>query len=208
MFSSSVIGLVVGVVLLLFLTDVLKFMGAIPSIMDMAKIYADIFIASTIFSTINVTSGNIAVSQGAAVATLISQLVTGLIYLFYFKGGKSFLEIKLSNFKPISAIYKEILKVGISMFLLQIFSSISISKISSSASLYGEEAIAAMGIVLRIVTLGTKDILKYELFQKRFLVNLLRKTFPVVLLDSSIAGVHKSFQAKKKKPYQLLLSSS
>ncbi|XGU46442.1 hypothetical protein ACEXAJ_08850 [Fusobacterium necrophorum subsp. funduliforme] len=57
------------------------------------------------------------------------------------------------------------------MFLLQIFSSISISKISSSASLYGEEAIAAMGIVLRIVTLGTKDILKYELFQKRFLVN-------------------------------------
>ncbi|EHO19897.1 hypothetical protein IX325_000579 [Fusobacterium necrophorum subsp. funduliforme] len=57
------------------------------------------------------------------------------------------------------------------MFLLQIFSSISISKISSSASLYGEEAIAAMGIVLRIVTLGTKDILKYELFQKRFLLN-------------------------------------
>ncbi|SQC99026.1 Uncharacterised protein [Fusobacterium necrophorum subsp. necrophorum] len=56
------------------------------------------------------------------------------------------------------------------MFLLQIFSSISISKISSSASLYGEEAIAAMGIVLRIVTLGTKDILKYELFQKRFLL--------------------------------------
>src|SRR3712207_9124436 len=79
----------------------------------------------SIFSTINVTSGNIAVSQGAAkvslkamivgsvlnmildpvfiykfdlgvkgaaIATLISQLVTGLMYLFYFKGGKSFLE--------------------------------------------------------------------------------------------------------------------
>lgn len=203
-FSSAVIGLTVGLILLLFLTEVLKFMGAIPSIMDMAKIYAGIFIASAIFSTINVTSGNIAVSQGAAkvslkamivgsvlnmildpvfvykfdlgvkgaaIATLISQLVTGLMYLFYFKGGKSFLEIRLINFKPTSGIYKEILKVGISMFLLQIFSSISISKISSSASLYGEEAIAAMGIVLRIVTLGTKDILKYELFQKRFLLN-------------------------------------
>ncbi|WP_222703760.1 MATE family efflux transporter [Fusobacterium necrophorum] len=179
------------------------------------------FPISLIFSGIGLTFGAGASSyisrllegknkkEADVVATLISQLVTGLIYLFYFKGGKSFLEIKLSNFKPISAIYKEILKVGISMFLLQIFSSISISKISSSssASLYGEEAIAAMGIVLRIVTLGTKDILKYELFQKRFLVNLLRKTFPVVLLDSSIAGVHKSFQAKKKKPYQLLLSS-
>ena len=194
MFSSAVIGLTVGLLLLLFLTDVLKFMGAIPSIMDMAKIYAGIFIASAIFSTINVTSGNIAVSQGAAkvslkamivgsvlnmildpvfiykfdlgvkgaaIATLISQLVTGLMYLFYFKGGKSFLEIKIINFKPSFGIYKEILKVGISMFLLQIFSSISISKISSSASLYGEEAIAAMGIVLRIVTLGTNVVFGY-----------------------------------------------
>lgn len=194
MFSSAVIGLTVGVLLFLFLTEVLKFMGAIPSIMDMAKIYAGIFIASAIFSTINVTSGNIAVSQGAAkvslkamivgsvlnmildpvfiykfdlgvkgaaIATLISQLVTGLMYLFYFKGGKSFLEIRLINFKPTSGIYKEILKVGISMFLLQVFSSISISKISSSASLYGEEAIAAMGIVLRIVTLGTNVVFGY-----------------------------------------------
>lgn len=194
MFSSAVIGLTVGVLLFLFLTEVLKFMGAIPSIMDMAKIYAGIFIASAIFSTINVTSGNIAVSQGAAkvslkamivgsvlnmildpvfiykfdlgvkgaaIATLISQLVTGLMYLFYFKGGKSFFEIRLINFKPTSGIYKEILKVGISMFLLQVFSSISISKISSSASLYGEEAIAAMGIVLRIVTLGTNVVFGY-----------------------------------------------
>ena len=194
MFSSAVIGLTVGVLLLLFLTEVLKFMGAIPSIIDMAKIYAGIFIASAIFSTTNVTSGNIAVSQGAAkvslkamivgsvlnmildpvfiykfdlgvkgaaIATLISQLVTGLMYLFYFKGGKSFLEIRLINFKPTFGIYKEILKVGISMFLLQVFSSISISKISSSASLYGEEAIAAMGIVLRIVTLGTNVVFGY-----------------------------------------------
>ncbi|SQC99039.1 Staphylococcal virulence regulator protein A [Fusobacterium necrophorum subsp. necrophorum] len=30
--------------------------------------------------------------KGAAIATLISQLVTGLMYLFYFKGGKSFLK--------------------------------------------------------------------------------------------------------------------
>lgn len=194
MISSAIIGLAVGMILLFLLTDVLKFMGAIPSIMDMAKLYARIFIVSAIFSTTNVTSGNIAVSQGAAkvslkamivgsvlnmildpvfiykfnlgvkgaaIATLISQLVTGLFYLFYFKTGKSFLEIRLINFKPTSGIYKEILKVGISMFLLQLFSSISISKISSSASLYGEEAIAAMGIVLRIVTLGTNVVFGY-----------------------------------------------
>lgn len=192
--SSTVIGVVVGIILLFILTDVLKFMGAITSIMEIAKMYASVFIASAIFSTFNVTSGNIAVSQGAAkislkamiigsvlnmildpifiykfdfgvkgaaIATLISQLITCLMYLQYFKCGKSFLEIQLINFKPTFGIYKEILKVGISMFLLQIFSSISISKISSSASLYGEEAIAAMGIVLRIVTLGTNVVFGY-----------------------------------------------
>ncbi|HEL1217471.1 TPA: MATE family efflux transporter, partial [Streptococcus equi subsp. zooepidemicus] len=37
----------------------------------------------------------------------------------------------------------------------------SISKISYAASFYGEEAIAAMGIALRIVTLGTNVVLGY-----------------------------------------------
>lgn len=135
MFSSAVIGLTVGVLLFLFLTEVLKFMGAIPSIMDMAKIYAGIFITGTIFNLINVTSGNIAVSQGAAkvslkamivgsvlnmildpvfiykfdlgvkgaaIATLISQLVTRFNVSVLFQRRKSFLEIRLINFKPTS----------------------------------------------------------------------------------------------------------
>ena len=45
--------------------------------------------------------------------------------------------------------------------LLQILQTISISKISSAASLYGEGAIAAMGIVLRIVTLGANVVFGY-----------------------------------------------
>ena len=69
--------------------------------------------------------------------------------------------MKLSNFKPTFAIYKEILKIGISMLILQILQTISISKISYAASFYGEEAIAAMGIALRIVTLGTNVVLGY-----------------------------------------------
>ena len=47
------------------------------------------------------------------------------------------------------------------MLLLQILQTISISKISSAASLYGEGAIAAMGIVLRIVTLGANVVFGY-----------------------------------------------
>ena len=194
MFTSVIIGAITGMTLLFLLTDVLKFMGAIPSIIEIAKKYAIIFIISTMVSTANVTAGNLAVAQGAAkvslkamiigsvlnmvldpifiyglnlgvngaaIATLISQVVTLFIYIIYFKGEKSYIKLKISNFKPTINAYKEILKVGISMFLLQIFSSISMSKISSSASLYGEDAIAAMGIVLRIVTLGTNVVFGY-----------------------------------------------
>ena len=194
MFTSVIIGAITGMTLLFLLTDVLKFMGAIPSIIEIAKKYAIIFIISTMVSTANVTAGNLAVAQGAAkvslkamiigsvlnmildpifiyglnlgvngaaIATLISQVVTLSIYIIYFKSEKSYIKLKISNFKPTINAYKEILKVGISMFLLQIFSSISMSKISSSASLYGEDAIAAMGIVLRIVTLGTNVVFGY-----------------------------------------------
>ena len=194
MFTSVIIGAITGMTLLFLLTDVLKFMGAIPSIIEIAKKYAILFIISTMVSTANVTAGNLAVAQGAAkvslkamiigsvlnmvldpifiyglnlgvngaaIATLISQVVTLFIYIIYFKSEKSYIKLKISNFKPTINAYKEILKVGISMFLLQIFSSISMSKISSSASLYGEDAIAAMGIVLRIVTLGTNVVFGY-----------------------------------------------
>lgn len=194
MFTSVIIGAITGMTLLFLLTDVLKFMGAIPSIIEIAKKYAIIFIISTMVSTANVTAGNLAVAQGAAkvslkamiigsvlnmvldpifiyglnlgvngaaIATLISQVVTLFIYIIYFKSEKSYIKLKISNFKPTINAYKEILKVGISMFLLQIFSSISMSKISSSASLYGEDAIAAIGIVLRIVTLGTNVVFGY-----------------------------------------------
>ncbi|MDO4331477.1 MAG: MATE family efflux transporter [Eubacteriales bacterium] len=99
--------------------------------------------------------------RGAAAATLISQIVTSGIYIWFFMSGKSYVKITLSGFKPSVGIYKEILKVGVSMLLLQLLSGLSMSRISAAAGLYGEDAIAAMGIVLRIVTLGTNVVFGY-----------------------------------------------
>lgn len=194
MFSSIFTGLFVAILLLLTLAPVLKFIGAIPSIFELAQEYAVIFIISTVFSTANVTAGNLAVAQGAsnisltamisgailnmildpvcitllnmgvrgaAVATLISQIVTSTIYIWFFIGGKSYLKIAFSKFKPSVEIYSEILKVGVSMLLLQLLSSLSMSRISAAAGAYGEDAIAAMGIVLRIVTLGVNVVFGY-----------------------------------------------
>lgn len=189
--SSAILGIITAIALFCYLEGVLKFMGAIPSIMEISKSYTGIFIVGGILGTVNVTLGNLAVAQGAAkislkamivgsisnmildpififglnlgvrgaaIATLIARVITSLMYLIYFIGDKNLIEIKLPNFKPTFAIYKEVLKIGISMLILQILQTISISKISYAASFYGEEAIAAMGIVLRIVTLGTNVV--------------------------------------------------
>lgn len=192
--SSAILGIITAIALFCYLEGVLKFMGAIPSIMEISKSYTGIFIVGGILGAINVTLGNLVVAQGAAkislkamllgsisniildpififglnlgvrgaaIATLIARVITSLMYLIYFIGDKNLIEIKLPNFKPTFAIYKEVLKIGISMLILQILQTISISKISYAASFYGEEAIAAMGIVLRIVTLGTNVVFGY-----------------------------------------------
>ncbi|MDD7317123.1 MAG: MATE family efflux transporter [Prevotellaceae bacterium] len=192
--SSAILGIITAIVLFCYLEGVLKFMGAIPSIMEISKSYTGIFIVGGILGSINVTLGNLVVAQGAAkislkamlsgsisnmvldpififglnlgvrgaaIATLIARVITSLMYLIYFIGDKNLIEIKLSNLKPTLTIYKEVLNIGISMLILQILQTISISKISYAASFYGEEAIAAMGIVLRIVTLGTNVVFGY-----------------------------------------------
>lgn len=192
--SSVILGTITAIVLFCYLEGVLKFMGAIPSIMEISKSYTGIFIVGGILGSINVTLGNLVVAQGAAkislkamllgsisnmvldpififglnlgvrgaaIATLIARVITSLMYLIYFIGDKNLIEIKFPNFKPTFAIYKEVLKIGISMLILQVLQTISISKISYAASFYGEEAIAAMGIVLRIVTLGTNVVFGY-----------------------------------------------
>ncbi len=194
LFSSAIMAIIIAIVLFYSLDSVMKFMGATPVIMELAKTYTSLFIIGGVLGAVNVTLGNLAVSQGAAkislkamivgslsniildpififklnlgvkgaaIATLIARVITSLMYLIYFIGDKNLIKIKIQNFKPTVAIYKEILKIGISLLILQILQTISISKISYAASFYGEEAIAAMGIVLRIVTLGTNVVAGY-----------------------------------------------
>ena len=194
LFSSAIMAIILAIVLFYSLDSVMKFMGATPVIMELAKTYTSLFIIGGVLGAVNVTLGNLAVSQGAAkislkamivgslsniildpififklnlgvkgaaIATLIARVITSLMYLIYFIGDKNLIKIKIPNFKPTLAIYKEILKIGISLLILQILQTIAISKISYAASFYGEEAIAAMGIVLRIVTLGTNVVAGY-----------------------------------------------
>lgn len=92
--------------------------------------------------------------RGAAVATLIAQAVTSLFYVRFFVGAGSYLRLSLTSLSLTRKTYGEILKIGSSVLLLQILAGVSMSLIARTASAYGDEAVAGVGIVLRIVTLG------------------------------------------------------
>ena len=92
---------------------------------------------------------------------MISQIVTLGIYIRFFAAGKTAIKIGMSYFKPSRETYSEMIKIGISTLLLQLFQSLSMSLISNTASHYGDEAVAAMGIVLRIVTIGANVVFGY-----------------------------------------------
>ncbi|WMJ81798.1 MATE family efflux transporter [Clostridium sp. MB40-C1] len=99
--------------------------------------------------------------KGAAIATLISQCVTTIIYIWYILGNKSYIKISFSYFSLDKKIYGEIFKIGISMLFLQLLTSISMGLINMEASNYGDSAVASMGIVTRITALGSYVVFGY-----------------------------------------------
>lgn len=192
--TSGIAAVMIAVVMIIFITPLLKLMGASETSLPIAKSYGYTFIISTIFSAVNGAAGNLAVSQGtttvpmigmitgavvniildpiliygcrmgvfgAALATLTAQAITLCFYLVFFKSGKSYLKFRVLNFTPSGTIYKEIIKIGISMLFLQVLSSISMSLITKGASIYGDNTVAALGVVLRIITIGSNVVFGY-----------------------------------------------
>ena len=92
--------------------------------------------------------------QGAAIATVISQAVTSLIYLWYLLGGRGALKFRIGNIRPDREMYGEILKIGIPGLVFQLLVSVSTGLTNTAASSYGDAAVAAMGVVIRILTVG------------------------------------------------------
>ena len=96
---------------------------------------------------------------GAAIATAISQVVSTLVYLFYIFGKKSVFDFKIKNYCLSKEVASEIFKIGIPTLVFQILTSLSISLINNAAADYGDAAIAGMGVVTRLVSMGSLTIL-------------------------------------------------
>ena len=94
----------------------------------------------------------------AAIATAISQVVSTLVYLFYIFGKKSVFDFKIKNYYLSKEVASEIFKIGIPTLVFQILTSLSISLINNAAADYGDAAIAGMGVVIRLVSMGSLTI--------------------------------------------------
>ncbi|MCT4607372.1 MAG: MATE family efflux transporter [Marinisporobacter sp.] len=99
--------------------------------------------------------------KGSAIATLVAQSITMVIYIRYISGDKSYVKVSFSHFRLDKEIYGQIFKIGISMLALQVLTSVSMGLINMAASNYGDTAVAAMGIVTRIVSLGVYVVFGY-----------------------------------------------
>ena len=99
--------------------------------------------------------------EGAAIASVVAQAITSLIYLWYILRKKGYLQLSAKLFTPNREIFGEVLKIGIPTFVFQLLASVCIGLTNTAASGYGDSAVAAMGIVTRIMTLGTYVIFGY-----------------------------------------------
>jgi putative MATE family efflux protein len=88
--------------------------------------------------------------KGAAVATVLAQAISTTVLVGYYLSGKSLLVIHPKYFTPSRGIYGEIVKMGIPTILRQGLISISMGFFNNVAGSYGDPAIAAMGVVLRV----------------------------------------------------------
>lgn len=92
---------------------------------------------------------------GSAIATVISQFVSTLVYLAYIFRKKSVFSFRISKCCFSKSILSEIFKIGVPTLIFQLFTSLSIVLVNAQAKSYGDSAIAGMGSVTRIIAMGS-----------------------------------------------------
>ncbi|GFI49653.1 multidrug export protein MepA [Lachnospiraceae bacterium] len=95
---------------------------------------------------------------GAAIATAISQVVSTCVYLIYILRKKSVFHFRVKDCTYTKENMSEIFKIGIPTLVFQILTSVSISLINNAAGDYGDSAIAGMGVVTRLISMGSLSV--------------------------------------------------
>lgn len=86
---------------------------------------------------------------GAAIATVLGNVVSVIFFLIYFLRGKSILSITPKRFSAKNGILKGVINVGMPASLNNLLMSISNIIINMFLSSYGDNAVAAMGVAMK-----------------------------------------------------------
>lgn len=89
--------------------------------------------------------------SGAAIATMVSQMISFGILLFQCNAREDCIKIQLSSFRPRLSTYGAILHAGLPSLCRQGLASIAAVVLNYAAGPYGDAAIAAMSIVTRFM---------------------------------------------------------
>jgi putative MATE family efflux protein len=98
---------------------------------------------------------------GAAIATMISQMVSFCILLLYGTTRGENIRMRLPDFAPSKGLFYEILRGGLPSLLRQAFASIATIVVNHAAGGYGDAALAAYSIVNRICMFANSLILGF-----------------------------------------------
>lgn len=93
--------------------------------------------------------------QGAAIATVLGNGLGVLVFAYYYLSGKTVLRPALSYISVRWEILKEILWVGLPHTLEQFMTTAATIVMNNLAASYGGLAVAAMGVVTKLMSFGT-----------------------------------------------------
>lgn len=93
--------------------------------------------------------------KGAAIATSIAQFVSFAILFSHYLFKRSILEFSIKKIRINKWILIPILQVGIPLFSINLFQSVSMGVANRFAAGYGDSTVAALGIVNRVVGMST-----------------------------------------------------
>ncbi len=98
---------------------------------------------------------------GASVATVVAQAVAVAYQLWYYLAGRSYVQLSWARLRPNPEILKQIVTIGMPIFVTQLLNSAAMAMINVGAAPYGDAAVASMGVVKRVMALGMFTVFGY-----------------------------------------------
>ncbi|MCP3475878.1 MATE family efflux transporter [Bradyrhizobium sp. CCGUVB1N3] len=96
--------------------------------------------------------------RGAALATLVSQIAAISLYIAYFTTLRGIVLVRMSHVSLQADRIRQLASIGAPASTTSILSAIAVMLLYGAAAPFGDESIAAVGIAVRILTIGALPI--------------------------------------------------